>query len=229
MILLYGKEELKMKMILGALLALALSFAAVGCGTSASDEPTGTGSTSGIETETSSSSSGEAAEAVPSGDSSVLVVYFSGSGGTKGIAEMIASDTGGNLFELVPTEPYSEEDLNWREETSRVNKEHEDPSLQNIELTQTSVDGWDKYDTVFIGYPIWWRDAAWPVRGFVTANDFTGKTVIPFCTSSSSQIGESGSNLAQLAGTGNWLPGERFPAGASESEVSEWVESLNLE
>ena len=90
------------------------------------------------------------------------------------------------------------------------------------------MDNWDSYDTVFIGYPIWWGIAAWPVDNFVTANDFTGKTVIPFCTSSSSGLGESGELLAELAGTGNWLEGQRFRSSASEDDVAEWVNGLNI-
>lgn len=77
-------------------------------------------------------------------------------------------------------------------------------------------------------YPIWWGIAAWPVDGFITANDFTGKTVIPFCTSASSGIGESGKLLEEMAGTGDWLEGERFSSGVSEEEVKAWVDGLGL-
>lgn len=76
------------------------------------------------------------------------------------------------------------------------------------------------------GYPIWWGIAAWPANGFIEANDFTGKTVIPFCTSSSSGLGESGELLAEMAGTGDWQEGQCFRSGASESDVAAWVESL---
>ena len=96
-----------------------------------------------------------------------------------------------------------------------------------MELTTTEVENWDSYDTVFIGYPIWWGIAAWPVDGFVEANDFTGKTVIPFCTSSSSGLGESGDLLAELAGTGDWQEGQRFRSSTDESDVADWVSSLN--
>ena len=109
---------------------------------------------------------------------------------------------------------------------NRVSREHDDESLREVELTSTTVENWDYYDTVFIGYPIWWGIAAWPTDSFVKANDFTGKTVIPFCTSSTSGLGESGELLAEEAGTGEWLNGERFSSGASEDEVREWVESL---
>ena len=95
-------------------------------------------------------------------------------------------------------------------------------------MTTTEVENWDSYDTVFIGYPIWWGIAAWPTDSFVEANDFTGKTVIPFCTSSSSGLGQSGELLAELAGTGDWLEGQRFRSGVSQEDVSEWVDSLGL-
>ena len=97
-----------------------------------------------------------------------------------------------------------------------------------MELTTTQVENWDSYDTVFLGYPIWWGIAAWPVDGFVEANDFTGKTVIPFCTSSSSGLGESGELLAELAGTGDWQEGHRFRSSASQEDVNQWVDSLGL-
>lgn len=97
-----------------------------------------------------------------------------------------------------------------------------------VPLVADTVENWDSYDTVFIGYPIWWGIAAWPVDGFISANDFTGKTVIPFCTSSSSGLGESGKLLEEAAGTGEWLEGIRFGSGASEETVIEWVKSLGL-
>lgn len=156
----------------------------------------------------------------------VLVVYYSATGSTKAVAETIADTTGGDLFEITPKEPYTSDDLNWSDDNSRVSREHEDESLRDVELTTTTVDNWDSYDTVFIGYPIWWAIAAWPVDNFVKDNDFTGKTVIPFCTSASSGIGQSGSLLADMAGTGDWLDGERFSSGASDSEVQDWVKQL---
>ena len=138
----------------------------------------------------------------------------------------IAAATNGDLFELEPAEPYSDADLNWTDDNSRVVREHDDESLRDIELVSDTVENWDSYDTVFIGYPIWWGIAAWPVNGFIETNDFTGKTVIPFCTSSSSELGESGEMLAEMAGTGDWQEGQRFRSGASESDVTAWVESL---
>ena len=158
----------------------------------------------------------------------VLVVYYSATGNTEAVAGYIAEATGGDLFELEPVEPYSDADLNWTDENSRVTQEHEDESLRDVELATDTVDNWDSYDTVFIGYPIWWGIAAWPVDGFVEANDFTGKTVIPFCTSSSSGLGQSGELLAEMAGTGDWQDGERFRSSASQEDVTEWVNSLGL-
>ena len=155
-----------------------------------------------------------------------LVVYYSATGNTREVANYIANTANADVFEIVPAEPYTNEDLNWTDENSRVVYEYENPDARDIELVTTTVPDWDSYDTVFIGYPVWWGIAAWPVDSFVEANDFTGKTVVPFCTSSSSGIGESGQLLADLAGTGNWLEGMQFRSGASESDVSAWVESV---
>ncbi|WP_115715566.1 flavodoxin [Amedibacterium intestinale] len=157
-----------------------------------------------------------------------LIVYYSATGNTENIANYIADVTGGDLFELEPVEPYSDEDLNWNDENSRVVEEHEDESKRDIELVSTTVDNWESYDVVYIGYPIWWGIAAWPVNGFIEANDFEGKTVIPFCTSSSSSFGESGKLLEEMAGSGNWLEGERFTSSTSESEVETWISGLDL-
>ena len=106
--------------------------------------------------------------------------------------------------------------------------EHDNEDARDVELVADTVDNWDEYDTVFIGYPIWWGIAAWPVDTFVEANDFTGKTVIPFCTSSSSDLGESGQLLAEMAGTGDWQEGMRFRSSASEADVQEWLNGLGL-
>lgn len=165
---------------------------------------------------------------VSTGEGKTLVVYYSATGNTKNVAETIVEVTGGDLFEIEPKEPYTDDDLNWTDDDSRVSREHDDESLRDVELVSTTVDDWDSYDTVYIGYPIWWGIAAWPVNGFVKANDFTGKTVIPFCTAASSGIGDSGNLLEEMAGTGNWLEGDRFRGGASEADISAWIDSLGL-
>ena len=157
-----------------------------------------------------------------------LVVYYSATGSTRRVAEDIAEAAGADIFEITPTEAYTDDDLNWRQDGSRVNREHDDEALRDVPLTTTEVPDWDSYDTVFIGYPIWWGIAAWPVDGFVKANDFTGKTVIPFATSASSGIGDSGEQLAGMAGTGDWQEGQRFASGVSSEDVQSWVSSLGL-
>ena len=177
-------------------------------------------------------SSSEVSSQVQAGEtasgSNVLVVYYSATGNTAEVAQYIADSTGGDLFEIQPVEPYTDDDLNWTDDNSRVSQEHADESLRDVELVADTVDNWDQYDTVFIGYPIWWGIAAWPVDGFVEANDFSGKTVIPFCTSSSSGLGESGQLLADMAGTGDWQEGQRFRSGASQEDVQSWIEELGL-
>ena len=158
-----------------------------------------------------------------------LVVYFSATGTTEGVAQTIANTVGADLFEVVPSDPYTSDDLNWTNNDSRVSREHNDEGLRAVALESTDVDGWDDYDTVFIGYPIWWGIAAWPMSSFVAVNDFTGKTVIPFCTSTSSGIGQSGELLAELvADAGTWLDGQRFSCGSSEADIASWVNGLNL-
>lgn len=187
------------------------------------------GQPSEIPTEETEEASSENSDTEPKTEGGkTLVVYYSASGNTEAVAGYIADATNGELFELVPTEPYSSADLDWTDKNSRVTYEHDNPDDRDVELVETTVSDWDSYDTIFIGYPIWWGIAAWPVDGFIEANDFTGKTVIPFCTSSSSGLGESGELLEEAAGTGNWLEGERFSSRPSAETVQAWIESLGL-
>lgn len=151
------------------------------------------------------------------------MVYYSATGSTKAVAEKIAKNLNADTFELVPEKPYTSADLNWSDENSRVSSEHSDESKREVALVKSTPDNWEQYDTVYVGYPIWWGIAAWPVNGFVKANDFTGKTVIPFCTSASSGMGESGKQLSAIAGSGDWKEGERFSSSATESEISDWL------
>ena len=156
----------------------------------------------------------------------VLVVYYSAQGHTESVAEQIAENLNADLFEIVPVDEYTSDDLNWTDSDSRVSREHDDESLRDVELVSTTVENWDSYDTVIIGYPIWWGIAAWPVDTFVEANNFSGKTVIPFCTSSSSGLGQSGELLADLAGTGNWQEGMRFRSNPSDDDIKSWTDNL---
>ena len=213
--------------------AMTLSLAACGGSDSAASDQTAEEQTQEETTSPADTSTDTAAPEDSGGDTAansgnVLVVYYSATGNTETVANYIAEATGGDIFEITPAEPYTSDDLNWSDENSRVTREHEDESLRDVELTTTQVENWDSYDTVFIGYPIWWGIAAWPVDGFVEANDFTGKMVIPFCTSSSSGLGESGELLAELAASGDWQEGQRFRSSVSQEDVNEWVDSLGL-
>lgn len=157
-----------------------------------------------------------------------LVVYYSASGYTEAVAGYIAEAADADIFDIEPVNVYTDADLDWTNQESRVVYEHDNPDERDVELVSTEVDDWASYDTVFIGYPIWWGEAAWVVDNFVKENDFTDKTVIPFCTSSSSGLGESGTLLAEMAGTGNWIDGERFQSSVAEEDVRSWVEGLGL-
>lgn len=208
-----------MKKLTALILAAVLVLSLAACGT-ANNAATDTRSTN------APASAAPDASAAPSGK--VLVVYYSASGNTERVAKDIADAAGADLFEITPTEVYTDDDLNWRNSDSRVSREHDDEFLRDVPLTTTEVPDWDSYDTVFIGYPIWWGIAAWPVDSFIEANDFTGKTVVPFCTSASSGLGESDRLLAEMAGTGNWLEGRRFSSSVSAEDVQTWLESLGL-
>ena len=157
-----------------------------------------------------------------------LVVYYSATGNTKAVAEMIAEETNGDLFEIEPKDSYSEDDLDWTDSNSRVAREYENEDERHVELVSSTVNHWEDYDTIFVGYPIWWGIAAWPVNAFIENNDFTNKTVIPFCTSASSGLGQSGELLAKEAGDGDWQEGQRFSSSTSNSEVQEWLNELGI-
>lgn len=178
------------------------------------------------ENQTSNSVGTENEDNTTAGTGKTLVVYFSAQGHTEEVANKIANNLGADIFELEPVDTYSSDDLDWTDSNSRVSQEHEDESLRNIELVSTSVENWEDYDTVLIGYPIWWGIAAWPVDTFVKSNDFTGKKVIPFCTSSSSGLGDSGDLLAEEANSGDWQDGHRFRSNPSDSDINNWTNSL---
>lgn len=225
-----------MKKLTALLLSVVLVLSLAACGSankpaSSTTQPETSAPTEQPATEPSESSSTAPAESEPETQpetGKTLVVYYSASGNTERVAKDIAEAAGADLFEIVPTEVYTSDDLDWTNPDSRVSREHDDESLRDVPLTTTEVPDWDSYDTVFIGYPIWWGIAAWPVDTFVKNNDFTGKTVIPFATSSSSGIGQSGSLLADMAGTGEWQEGQRFSSGVSGDDVQSWVNGLGL-
>ena len=157
-----------------------------------------------------------------------LVAYYSASGTTKRIADYIAEEMNADVFVITPVNEYTDADLDWTDSNSRVVQEHNDLSNVHVELVQTAPNNFATYDNIFIGYPIWWQEASWVVNDFVTENDFTGKNVIPFCTSMSSPLGESGTKLEAMAGTGNWLDGIRFTSRSSEEDVKKWAKGLDL-
>ena len=161
------------------------------------------------------------------GDGSIAVVYFSATGSTKAVAQTISDTLDADLIEIVPETPYTSADLNWNEPSSRVNAEHEDsasrPAIAGGAMDLTA------YDTVFLGYPIWWGEAPNILRTFMESNELSGKTIIPFCTSSSSGLGSSAETLKAYAPDATWLDGQRFSGGAAESAVREWVLALNLD
>ena len=207
---------------------LVVSLAACGNNPQAAETEPATSTPGSEETqEPETSEETEAADTESTGGKT-LVVYYSASGNTENVSNVIAKTLGADLFELEPVEPYSNDDLNWTNDDSRVTREHENEDERDVELVSATVDNWSEYDTVFIGYPIWWGIAAWPVDEFIETNDFTGKTVIPFATSASSGMGQSGELLAEMAGTGDWQEGQRFRSGASEDDIVAWVEGLGL-
>lgn len=217
-----------MKKLASVILALVLVFAFAACSNTSNNNSTNTDSQITAGSEESQSNSSSENDSKPSASGKILVAYYSATGSTEAVAQSIANATGADLFEITPVEPYTDDDLNWTDDNSRVSVEHNDESKRNVPLQTVTPDNWSDYDTVFVGYPIWWGIAAWPVNNFVQGNDFTGKKVIPFCTSASSGIGDSGDLLAQMAGTGDWQDGERFSSGASSSKVESWVNGLEL-
>lgn len=171
------------------------------------------------------SESSSANESTPGGSTgSAAVVFFSATGNTQRIANLIAEDLGVQAQEIVPAVPYSSTDLDYGDDSTRATAEARDSSARP-ELAQAPVIPAD-CDVVFLGYPIWWGVAASPVRTYVEGADLTGKTIIPFCTSGSSPI--SSADLQALAPGDAWKNGRRFSASASPSEISAWIDELNL-
>lgn len=224
------KNKISRRQFLQAAGASAAALLLASCSGNSASSVSSSSVTSSAASSVAASSAAASSEATSTVTTTgkTLVVYFSATGTTEGVAQTIADTVGADLFEVVPSDPYTSDDLNWTNNDSRVSREHNDEGLRAVALESTDVDGWDDYDTVFIGYPIWWGIAAWPMNGFVSANDFSGKNVVPFCTSLSSGIGQSGELLAELADAGTWLDGQRFSRGSSEADIASWVNGLNL-
>ena len=157
----------------------------------------------------------------------VLVAYFSATNTTQGIAEHIANGLNADIYEIVPEEPYTDADLNYNDNNSRTTIEMNDPDARPA--ITGSVEDMEQYDIVFIGYPIWWGEAPRIVSTFVESYDFSGKTIVPFCTSGGSGVGSSATNLEQLTDGADWLPGKRLNGSDSQDTVMEWVNGLGLD
>ena len=228
-----------MKTLFSLLLAMTMAFslAACGAGTASDPQESQPGSAPSVsqppasaepeptpdpteETPHSAQEPGE--EDTPS----TLVAYFSATGNTEGVARHLQAVLGADLYEIIPAEPYSDDDLNYNASDCRANQEQNDPDARPA--IDGSVDNMEGYEVIFLGYPIWWGDAPKIISTFLESYDFDGKTIVPFCTSGSSGIGNSAEPLADLAESAVWREGTRFAPGASQEEVAVWVDGLEL-
>lgn len=160
-------------------------------------------------------------------DKKILVAYFSASGQTAKLARTIAKVTSGDLFEIKPEQQYTGADLDWNNARSRSSLEMKDKNCRPA--IAGSVDNMVQYDTVFVGFPIWWYEAPRIIATFLESYDFSGKTLIPFATSGGSGMGKTDAILQQLCpSAADWKAGKRISSGASLSMIQHWVASLNL-
>lgn len=206
---------------------MLIAFAACSANSGQTESTTtgeGVSSAAGSETSTAGESS---TESTTDSGSKILVAYFSATGTTKGVAQTISDTLGADLYEITPQDPYTDADLDYSDSSSRstveMNDENARPAISG------SVENMEQYDVVFIGYPIWWGDAPRIISTFMESYNFGGKTIVPFCTSGSSGIGTSAANLAKLTDNADWLDGQRFGSSASQSEITDWLNGLNLE
>ena len=222
-----------MKKRLFMLLALTMAASWAACGAGASGEPQesqpGNSSSSAsqpltpAEPDTMPDSSQEPSKG---NANSTLVAYFSATGNTEEIAQHLQTILGASLYEIIPAKPYSDDDLDYNASDCRANQEQNDPSVRPA--IDGSVENMDSYDVILLGYPIWWGEAPRIISTFLESYDFTGKTIVPFCTSGSSSIGGSAEHLTVLAADATWLEGARFNPGATQDEVAAWVEGLGV-
>ena len=224
-----------MKKRISLLLILTLTALCVGCGGAPAQAPAATAAPAPAETPAPaaepevSAAPAEAetpdeapVEAAP--ENKIAVVYFSATGTTRGVAEKIAALTGGELLEIVPAQPYTAEDLNYNDRSTRATVEQNTPDARPEIANEISLDG---CTTVYLGYPIWWGQAPRIVSHFVESHDFTGMTVIPFCTSGGSGAGRTGETLGEQAGTGTFVSSTRLSGSVSDSELQKWIDSVN--
>ena len=215
-----------MKKIIAIMMTMMLVLCLTACGGSENEgeAPSAAPESSASETAESPESSEDPAAGSQQSGADTLVVYFSATGTTKGVAEKIAKAEGADIYEIKAAQEYTDADLDWNDDSSRTTKEQSDKSARpKIGSDPVSLDG---YSTIYIGYPIWWGEEPMIMDTFVESCDFDGKTVIPFCTSGGSGIGSSGDNLAENAGSGTWLDGDRLDSGITEDELENWIEGL---
>ena len=225
-----------MKKLITILLLFVLTVTCAGCGSTQAPAPSAPAAPSepvpaetpeqAAEQETEKAAPPEEMETAsePEPENAALVVYFSATGTTRGIAEKIASLTGSELVEILPAQPYTTEDLNYNDHTTRATVEQNTPEARPEIANDISLEG---YTTVYLGYPIWWGQAPRIMSTFVESLDFTGITVIPFCTSGSSGAGRTGETLGEQAGTGTFLSSTRFSASVSDADLQSWIDSRN--
>lgn len=225
-----------MKKLITILLLFVLTVTCAGCGSTPTPAPSAPAAPSepvpaempeqAAEQETEKAAPPEEMETAsePEPENAALVVYFSATGTTRGIAEKIASLTGSELVEILPAQPYTTEDLNYNDHTTRATVEQNTPEARPEIANDISLEG---YTTVYLGYPIWWGQAPRIMSTFVESHDFTGITVIPFCTSGSSGAGRTGETLGEQAGTGTFLSSTRFSASVSDADLQSWIDSRN--
>ncbi len=233
-----------MKKIITILLSLCMILSLTACGNSESqteqssaEENSAENSANDVSTEESSNSddgqsetvsevqSEETADSTEQG-ANVLVAYFSATNTTEGVAEHIANGLNADIYEIVPEEPYTDVDLNYNDNNSRTTIEMNDPDVRPA--ISGSVENMEQYNIVFVGYPIWWGEAPRIINTFMESYDFSGKTIVPFCTSGGSGIGSSATNLEPLTNNAQWLEGRRLNGSDSQDTVMEWVNSLGL-
>lgn len=208
------------------LLSLVMILGLAACGNSASRTEQSSTEENSVENTNISESQIEETDNPDVQESKVLVAYFSATGTTEGVAEHIANGLNADIYEIVPEDPYTDADLNYNDNNSRTTIEMNDPDARPA--ISGSVEDMNQYTIVFIGYPIWWGDAPRIISTFVESYDFSGKTIVPFCTSGGSGIGSSATNLEQLTSRATWLSGRRLNGSDSQNTVMEWVNSLGL-
>lgn len=220
-----------MKKAIAILLSLTMILGLAACGNSASQTEQPSTEDASVESKADTNSAENSTDMENTDnqdvqDHKVLVAYFSATGTTKGVAEHIANGLNADIYEIVPEDPYTDADLNYNDNNSRTTIEMNDPNARP-EISG-SVENMEQYDIIFVGYPIWWGEAPRIVSTFMESYDFSGKTIVPFCTSGGSGIGSSASNLERLTSGATWLDGRRLNGSDSQDTVMEWVNSLDL-